>query len=113
MTDEVERVLANWISEAISPAGQLPPGVSRSQWVAENFLRWWRNDVEGRLGDSLQQAEGAMAAIRSELDRLGGWPQFGEALHECTHLADALADLRAAILPEDRGRDPVLPPTVQ
>jgi hypothetical protein len=96
MTNEAERVLANWISEAMSPDGQLPAGVSVSSWVAGKFLRWWRKDAEGDIEDCLGQAETALAVIRHELELLGGWQKFGEALHECMHLGDALADLREA-----------------
>jgi hypothetical protein len=102
MTDEVERVLANWIEIALTPPGSLPPDVAPARWVAEKFLRWWRNDFEESLDQSIGQAEIALARVRSELDRLGGWDKFGEALHECIHLGDALAELRAALLPTSK-----------
>src|SRR5436853_638702 len=94
MDEEVERVLANWIEQAFSPLGQLSPDVSPAQWVAKQFLRWWRSDVEGRLGDSLGDADAALAVIRSELKRFGGWENLGEAMHECCHLEEALESIR-------------------
>ena len=88
-TSEIEEVLANWISQATSPPGQLVEGLDPSRWVARQFLKWWRSEgVERPLGD----AGLAMQGIRTELERLGGWnnPQLGEAMHELIHLSDAL-----------------------
>ncbi len=77
--NEVEQVLANWIEQELSPIGSLPPETSPAQWVAVNFLRWWRQGFQGSLDDTLGDAEAAASAIRSELIRLGGWEEFGEA----------------------------------
>jgi hypothetical protein len=93
---EIEQVLSNWIQQATSSPGQLAEGVDPSRWVAQQFLKWWRNEgVERPLAD----AEGASHRIRSELERLGGWSnaELGEAMHELIHLKDALADVRLAI----------------
>jgi hypothetical protein len=103
MREEAEAVHANWIAAALSPVGQLPPDVPPAQWVAEKFLRWWRGDAEERVGELIGDAESALAGVRSELMRLGGWSQFGEALHECIHLGDALGDLRATLFPQRQG----------
>jgi hypothetical protein len=104
MDKEVERVLANWIDQALSPQGQLPPGVSPAQWVAAQFLHWWRSDFEDHLDEWLGDADSALATIKKELERAGGWEQLGEAMHECSHLQDALASIRAAVLPKDQTR---------
>ena len=96
MSDEIEKVLANWIEEALSPVGQLPPGTSPAQWIAGRFLNWWQNAHEGNIRDTFDYAESALERIVIELNRQGGWDQFGEALHECTHLKGALDGLRLA-----------------
>ena len=60
----------------------------------------WR-DWAGREID----AEAALTRVREELQRLGGWAKFGEALHECTHLDDALQSLRrwlALVTPDSK-----------
>jgi hypothetical protein len=42
------------------------------------------------------------------LERIGGWenPELGEAMHELTHLSDALAELRET-LASNTNADPV------
>jgi hypothetical protein len=91
--NEIEAVLANWIEQALSPPGQLPEGIDPSAWIAARFTEWWSVRAEEALGD----AERAASGIRYELNRLGGWESFGEALHEHIHLQDALADLRSVL----------------
>jgi len=92
--DSIKRVLSNWIRQAISGEGQLlPAGVDPASWVATQFLGWWRDSaVNGAIGD----AELASEAIRSELERLGGFgnSDLGEAMHELIHLTDALNELK-------------------
>jgi hypothetical protein len=100
MDDEVEKVLANWIAQALSPDGQLPKEKLPAQWIAERFLCWWRNDFEGKLDESLGDAEAALFRIREELQLHDGWDKFGEALHECAHLSEALESLRGLLLPK-------------
>jgi len=92
---EIEQVLANWITQAATPPGELAPGTEPARWIAQQFLRWWQPLV----ADELAAAEAAVAGVRAELHRLGGWsnPQFGEALHELTHAGDALAALRSVL----------------
>ena len=34
---EIETVLANWIEQAFSRPGQLPPGVEPAEWIASHF----------------------------------------------------------------------------
>jgi hypothetical protein len=94
---EVRQVLANWIGQALAPSGRLPDGAEPADWVADHFGSWWNE----RAGDSLQDAEMAASNIGAELERLGGWGAFGEALHELAHLRDALADLRSVLGLED------------
>jgi hypothetical protein len=91
--EEVQQVLANWISRASE--GGLPEGVEVSQWVATNFLGWLRKEAESDIGD----AEVALSAARAELNRLGGWEnsQLSEALHELIHAGDAIASLRSTL----------------
>jgi hypothetical protein len=89
--DELARVLANWIDQASSPLGELPPGADPATWVASRFAEWWRRRTEETLGD----AEAAASGLRAELERLGGWKAFGEAMHELGHLEEALAELRS------------------
>jgi hypothetical protein len=100
MNNDVEQVLANWIELALSPSGKLPHDMLPSRWVAEKFLRWWRDDFEGHLDERLSDAETALARIREQLQQQGGWDKFGEALHECAHLSEALEILRGTILPK-------------
>jgi hypothetical protein len=96
--DEVEAVLTHWIREALSPIGRLPEGTDPAAWVAAHFAEWWRRRVSGAFAD----AERAASAVREELIRLGGWSSLGEALHEVTHLTDALADMRSLLgLPKE------------
>lgn len=90
---EIETVLANWIGQALSSLGQLPQDADPAQWVASRFAEWWRMRAE----ESLTDAEVAASAIQDELSRLGGWEACGEALHEHSHLQNALADLRTIL----------------
>ena len=95
-TNEIERVLSNWIREGTSHPGQLDKTLDSSTWIAQQFLKWWRTDqVERPLGDAAL----AMHGIRKKLDRLGGWsnPQVGEAMHDLIHLEDAITELREAL----------------
>ena len=87
---DIERVLRNWIDQAITPDGAFADGTDRARWVADNFIAWWRKQVD----DSLGSAESAARRLREELERLGTPTEFGEALHELTHVQDALGDLR-------------------
>src|SRR4051812_14056816 len=87
---EIRQVLANWIEQATSPIGRLADGVEPSDWIANQFIKWWKSQVEGSLGD----AEGASYRLREELARINDPGRMGEALHELTHIQDALADLR-------------------
>jgi hypothetical protein len=96
--DEIERVLANWIEQALSPPGNLAPEVVPARWVASNFIRWWRKDGEAHLDEWIGDAETSLARIREKLLQDAGWDKHGEALHECIHLADALGSLRAALI---------------
>ena len=86
---DIETVLRNWLDQAMSPAGRLPEGVDPAAWVAQNFIAWWGRQAGGSLGD----AEAAAARVRGQLNDLG-YPELAEALHELTHVQDALADLR-------------------
>ena len=103
---EIEQVLTNWIAEANSPLGRLPGGADPAEWVARRFLAWWQE----RLERPLEDAEAAVASVRSDLNRLGGWEnaQLGEAMHGLIHASDALAEIRALLTPaaanhEDEG----------
>jgi hypothetical protein len=103
---EIERVLTNWIAQAVNPPGELRAGIDPAAWIAQQFLRWWKLQVD-QVDDDLGAAETAVSAVRQELLRLGGWsnPEFGEALHELTHASEALTALRCALSP--------LPPSAQ
>ena len=87
---DIEQVLRNWIEQATSPDATFPAGTDRAKWVADNFIAWWRKQVD----DSLGSAEVAAHRLREELKRLGSPAEFDEALHELTHVQDALGDLR-------------------
>lgn len=91
--DELRDVLTNWINQALIPIGRLPAGRDQAAWVAAQVEAWWRERAE----DSLADANHAVSALRNELNRLGGWPRFGEALHELAHLRIALADLASLL----------------
>jgi hypothetical protein len=90
---EIKQVLANWIEQATKPPGPLAKDIDPTQWVAEKFLHWWRQEAIS----SLEDAERAAASIRAELERQGGWAndQLELAMEEMTHLDDSLSDLRA------------------
>lgn len=93
--DELARVLANWIDQALSPIGELTPGADPATWIAARFAEWWRTRTEEALDD----AEAAASGLRAELERLGGWNAFGQAMHEHRHLEEALAQLRSLMEP--------------
>lgn len=92
---EIRRVLANWIARTQPGEGCLAEGVDPADWIATQFLKWWRSEVEENLDD----AEAAVSGAREALHALGGWPngQLGEALHELTHADEALAGLREVL----------------
>ncbi|MEZ6142142.1 MAG: hypothetical protein R3B84_16395 [Zavarzinella sp.] len=90
---DIDKVLRNWIDQAISPLGSLPPGTEPAQWVAEHFVAWWRDRVE----DDLCRAEYASQCLRDELSRLNDAERLDEAFHELSHIQDALSDLRASL----------------
>lgn len=92
-SEEMKQVLSNWIGHALAPSGHLPAGADPASWVAERIGLWWDERAEKPLHD----AERAASTIGSELERLGGWEAFGEALHELIHLRDALAELRSVL----------------
>ena len=86
---EIKTVLGNWIAEALSPEGQIAKNIAPSDWVAEQFLSWWKSRTE----ESLSEAVWATSQIRDELVRFGGWEKCGEALEAVCHLNEALTDL--------------------
>src|SRR5947209_4409933 len=92
---EIEQGLANWIAQATTPPGELPPDTDPAQWVAQQFLRWWLPRVEDELGD----AGSAVLGAWRELERLGGGSNadLGEAMHELIHARDALGTLRGLL----------------
>jgi len=90
---EITQVLKNWIDQATSTFGTLRDDVDPAEWVAKNFLLWWRQEVESNLAD----AESAARSVRSELLRLKNVNQLDEALHELTHCQDALLNLRETL----------------
>ena len=89
---EITQVLSNWIAQASSDRGKLAEGTDPAKWVAEQFINWWHPQID----DSLSDAEAAAARLNEELKRLGGWENkdLCEALHELTHIAEALRELR-------------------
>lgn len=90
---DIESVLRNWIDEAITSSGKLGDGVDAAEWVAANFIAWWRQEV----GDSLGSAELAAHRLRDELKQHSGRPEMYDALHELTHVQDSLGDLRNSL----------------
>src|SRR5262245_24791784 len=89
-TSEIETVLANWIEEALSPIGRISDGLSPAKFVARNFVQWWR----ARIEESLAELGSAMRSARDELDRRGGWQNFGEAMEEIARSQEVLRDLQ-------------------
>jgi X-X-X-Leu-X-X-Gly heptad repeat protein len=87
---EIRQVLANWIEQANSGTGRLSDGIDPSDWVAKQFTKWWQAQVDDPLGD----AESAAHRLREELARINDPERLDEAMHELTHIQDALADLR-------------------
>ena len=90
MRPELEQILRNWLQQAMATTSRFEEGIDPAAWVADNFIAWWRNQVE----DSLNDAESAASRVRDELSYLGFPEEFGAALHELTHVQDALGDLR-------------------
>ena len=84
----------------MSSQGPLPEGADPAEWVARQFAAWWRRQA----GDSLGDAEAAAARLREQLNRLG-YPELAEALHELTHVQDALGDLRGDLGLADDAQD--------
>lgn len=93
---DVEETLRNWIEQAMSPVGAFSEGVDPARWVAEHFITWWRTQIN----ESLEDAESAAHRLREELSRVGHDARLDEALHELTHVQDALSELREAVRPE-------------
>ncbi len=89
---DIERVLANWIREAIESPGSLASGIEPARWAAERFLKWWRAEVAYSLDD----ADRAAGCLRHELQELGGWSneRLAGVMEEMTHLEESLAALR-------------------
>ena len=51
--DELQQQLAKWLTEAMSPIGALPEGMTATEWAARNFIDSWRKPV--RVGiDSIE-----------------------------------------------------------
>ena len=99
---EIEQVLLHWIDQAISPSTALREGTDRTAWIADNFIAWWRTQVD----DSLSFADLSARRVRDELMQLRSPNELGEALHELTHVQDALADLRDELgLASESARD--------
>lgn len=89
---EIEQVLTNWIAQATSGDGEFADRIDPAKWIARNFVKWWHTMVD----ESLSTAEDAAHRMRDQLNHLGGWEnsELGDALHELTHITDALGDLR-------------------
>ena len=64
----------------MSSQGPLPEGADPAEWVARQFAAWWRRQAGESLGDA-------------------------EALHELTHVQDALGDLRGDLGLADDAQD--------
>jgi hypothetical protein len=91
----LERVLANWLSEAIGSEDRLPPETTPAAWVARRAATWLSEEAGGPLAE----AEGATARLRVALEQAGGWgnPQLADAMDELTHVSEAIGDLRQAL----------------
>lgn len=96
---EIEKVLANWIAQALDPAGEFAADVDRSKWIANHFLNWWRT----RIADDLSDVQGAILGTRRMLELLdkNAMPEVQEALFELTHADEGLASLRLAFKIDD------------
>jgi hypothetical protein len=84
---EVEQVLYNWISQANSPIGVFTNDEDRAEWVARNFLAWWKPQVRQRLA-SAHAAARRLNELRGDL---GIGPET-EAGDEAFHLLESLQD---------------------
>ncbi len=69
--------------------------IEPAKWIAQMFLRWWREQASSYLGD----AELAAGRVRDQLQKNGGWsnPELGDAMEEITHLEEALASIRTSM----------------
>lgn len=90
---ELQQALANWIDQANSPLGKLPDSSEPAEWVANQFMLWWKEHAEEQLTD----VQSAASSLRAEIQRLSEKGDHEEALHELTHLTDALSDLSSAL----------------
>jgi len=90
---DIQTVLRNWIEQATSPVGQLPESTDPAEWVGQQFVAWWREQASEELGAAFKAAH----RLRTELNRVGKANELGEAMHELTHLQDALSDLERAL----------------
>lgn len=90
---ELQKSLANWIDQANSPLGKLPDGAKPAEWAASQFMLWWKEHAEEQLTD----AQLAATSLRAEIQRLDQKGDHDDALHELTHLTDALSDLASVL----------------
>jgi len=63
--DELRDQLANWLAEATSPIGSLPPNMPPTEWAARNFIGVCRKPVRLALDSIERSLAEAISAIRS------------------------------------------------
>lgn len=75
--------------------GSFKEGIVPHEWVADQFLEWWRSEVES----ALSEVEGSIACTKKALQEIGGWSnsRLDEAMHELAHAEEALAALTSAL----------------
>ena len=96
---EIQKVLRNWIEQAMSPDGRFVEGIDPPAWVAENFIAWWQKQVEDSLG-RIQGSAGYLVAEASELAEaataLGVAWDIHEVREALGELQEKVGDLREA-----------------
>jgi hypothetical protein len=96
---EVERVLRNWIAQAMSPTGEFTNDVDRAEWVARNFLAWWEPEVTKRL-TAVAGAANSLGMLFPLLPITRTSEDGDEALDLLEFLLDAVESLKSLLRPD-------------
>ncbi len=105
-TDRILEIAVVITTSQLEVVAEAPVLVVHQSNAVLDAMDDWNKGTHGKSGlidrvkaSTLGDAEAALRGIETELHRQGGWEKFGEALHECAHLKDALSSLRATLPP--------------